>query len=265
MDSNLSGIDHQAPSQEYSFATCGMTDASSMTRLQARRSQAEQLALRPIHALLHESERVTNDLARSFVVILIVERVNALRVIRQSERDTNLVELKADGPAGHFEGLNLRLYNAKVRVLGADVLTASLAPADALLGAAYRSVSSAASAHNWPSQHQPGDSQLLFRDADDFTEMLLLLDRVEHECRDCFARNRETHLGSSALPASIRRVIFLSETRRADDCPIDPVVTHDFLHGTRIAHVISKDKTDDPIGDTGKVRGSRENNESLHS
>src|SRR5499425_3781342 len=25
----------------------------------------------------------------------------------------NLVELKADGPAGHFEGLNLRLYNPK--------------------------------------------------------------------------------------------------------------------------------------------------------
>jgi len=27
----------------------------------------------------------------------------------------NLVELKADGPAGHFEGLNLRLYNAESR------------------------------------------------------------------------------------------------------------------------------------------------------
>jgi hypothetical protein len=71
-----------------------------------------------------------------------------------------------------------------------------------------------------------GDSQLLFRDADDFTEMFVLLDRVEHECRDCFARNRESHLGSSAVAASIRRVIFPSETRRADYCPIDPVVTH---------------------------------------
>src|SRR5258705_2169909 len=27
----------------------------------------------------------------------------------------NLVELKADGPAGHFEGLNLRLYNPESR------------------------------------------------------------------------------------------------------------------------------------------------------
>jgi hypothetical protein len=27
----------------------------------------------------------------------------------------NLVELSADGPAGHFEGLNLRLYNSQAR------------------------------------------------------------------------------------------------------------------------------------------------------
>src|SRR5213592_1906996 len=38
---------------------------------------------------LHESKRVANDLARSFVVILIVEGVNALGVIRQSERDVS--------------------------------------------------------------------------------------------------------------------------------------------------------------------------------
>src|SRR5262245_22747458 len=38
---------------------------------------------------LHESKRATNDLTRSFVVILIVERMNALRVICQSERDVS--------------------------------------------------------------------------------------------------------------------------------------------------------------------------------
>src|SRR5262249_10860668 len=38
---------------------------------------------------LHESKRATDNLTRSFVVILIVERVNPLRVIRQSERDVS--------------------------------------------------------------------------------------------------------------------------------------------------------------------------------
>src|SRR5262249_43601146 len=38
---------------------------------------------------LHESKRVTNNLTRSFIVILIVERVNALRMICQSECDVS--------------------------------------------------------------------------------------------------------------------------------------------------------------------------------
>src|SRR5215468_4033328 len=38
---------------------------------------------------LHELKRATNDLTRSFVVILIVERVNALRVICKGERDVS--------------------------------------------------------------------------------------------------------------------------------------------------------------------------------
>lgn len=34
--------------------------------------------------------------------------------------------------------------------------------------------------------------------------MFLLLDRVEHECRNCFTGQSETHLGSSAFPAKAR-------------------------------------------------------------
>src|SRR5215831_19698279 len=36
---------------------------------------------------VHESKRVANDLARSVVVVLIVEAVNTLRVVRQSQCD----------------------------------------------------------------------------------------------------------------------------------------------------------------------------------
>src|SRR5205814_2440037 len=57
-----------------------------------------------------------------------------------------------------------------------------------------------------------GELQKLFRDAHDFTKMFLLIERVEHECRNRFAGQRETHLGRGTLPTSIARVVFLSET-----------------------------------------------------
>jgi hypothetical protein len=37
--------------------------------------------------ILHERNRAVNDLARSIVIVLIVETVNALRMIHQGERD----------------------------------------------------------------------------------------------------------------------------------------------------------------------------------
>src|SRR5215471_1938443 len=109
------------------------------------------------------------------------------------------------------------------------------------------------------------NSKNLFRDAHNFLKMFFLLDSVEHECCNRFARKSETHLGSGTFLASISRVFFLGETWRAGDRPVEPAAMDDSFHGKRIAHVISKDKSNDPIGNTGEMRGSRENNEPFHS
>src|SRR5437660_7835067 len=105
----------------------------------------------------------------------------------------------------------------------------------------------------------------LFRDANNLVKMFLLLDRVEHECRNRFAGQRETHLGRGTLPPSIARVVFLSETWRPSNRPVEAAGLHNFFHGTRIAHVTAQNKTDDSIGNTRKMCGSRENEQPLHS
>src|SRR6266550_9451033 len=87
--------------------------------------------------------------------------------------------------------------------------------------------------------------------------MFLLLDRIEHERRNRFAGKRKTSSGSRTFPASIRCVLFLRETRRTSDRPVETVVLHDFLHGKRIAHMISQDKTDNSIGYTREMRCSQ--------
>src|SRR2546430_13944563 len=107
--------------------------------------------------------------------------------------------------------------------------------------------------------------QQLFRDAYDFVKIFLLLDRVEHKCRERFAGKSETHLGRGTLPASIGRVVFLSETWRSGDCPVETASLHNFFHGTRIAHMTAQDKTDDSIGNPGKMRCCRKNEQALHS
>src|SRR5437667_1282793 len=110
-----------------------------------------------------------------------------------------------------------------------------------------------------------GELQQLFRNAYDFVKMFLLLDRVEHECRNRFAGQSETHFRSGALPASIGGIVLLGETWRPCNRPVETAVSHDFFHGERIAHVISEDETHNPIGNAGKVRGSRENDQPLHA
>src|SRR5438874_605203 len=110
-----------------------------------------------------------------------------------------------------------------------------------------------------------GELQQLFCDAYDFVKMFLLLDRVEHKCRDRFAGQSETHFRSGALPASIGGIVLLGETWRPCNRPVETAVSHDFFHGERIAHVISEDETHNPIGNAGKVRGSRENDQPLHA
>src|SRR5437899_11756622 len=97
---------------------------------------------------------------------------------------------------------------------------------------------------------------MAIRNAHDFLKMFLLLDRIEHERCHCFPGKRETSSGSSTFPASIRCVLLLRETRRTSDCPVETVVLHDFLHGKRIAHMISQDKIDNPIGYTWEMRCS---------
>src|SRR5438874_1370691 len=106
---------------------------------------------------------------------------------------------------------------------------------------------------------------MLFRDANDFLKMFLLLDRVEHECRNCFPRYAEAHLGSSAFPASVAHVFFLSKAWRTSDRPIKTAALHDLFHGERITHVLSQDEVDDPIRNTGKMRGCRKNDEPFHT
>src|SRR5262249_31775983 len=93
----------------------------------------------------------------------------------------------------------------------------------------------------------------------------LLLDRGDHKCRNRFARETETHLGSGTFAASIGRVFSLGETWRAGDCPVEPAALNHFFHGKRIAPVISKDKTDNAIGNSREVCCSRENNDPFHS
>jgi hypothetical protein len=95
--------------------------------------------------------------------------------------------------------------------------------------------------------------------------MFLLFDRVEHECRNRFAGESETHFRSSAFPTSIGRVIFLSETWRPRDRPVETAGLHDFFHRTRITHVVSQDEADNAIGNTGKMGGSRKNQQPLYA
>src|SRR5262249_28714553 len=95
--------------------------------------------------------------------------------------------------------------------------------------------------------------------------MFFLLDRVEHKRRNRFAGETETHLGSGTFAASIGRIFFLGETWRAGGCPVEPAAMNDLFHGKRIAHVISKHKTDNSIGNTREMRRSRENNDPFHS
>src|SRR6266481_8598236 len=68
----------------------------------------------------------------------------------------------------------------------------------------------------------------LFRDADDFVDVFVLLDHVEHERRNCFARKRETHFRRSGFATSVSQVIILCETRRPGDGPVQAVGSHDF-------------------------------------
>src|SRR4029450_192906 len=94
------------------------------------------------------------------------------------------------------------------------------------------------------------------RDTHDFVDTFLLLDRVEHERCNRFAGESETHLRSSILPASIGCVVFLSETWRTGDRPIQTATLHNFFHGKRIAHVVSHDEAGNSVGDTGEMRCS---------
>src|SRR2546430_220287 len=95
--------------------------------------------------------------------------------------------------------------------------------------------------------------------------MLLLLDRVEYECCNRFAGQSETQLGGGALPTAVSRVFFLGETWRPGDRPVEAAGLHDLLHGKRIAHVVSHDETGDPIGNTGRVRRRRKNEQPLYA
>src|SRR5436853_5022832 len=94
--------------------------------------------------------------------------------------------------------------------------------------------------------------------------MFLLLDRVEHECRNRFAGQTETHLGRGTLPAAIGGIVLLGETWRPCNRPVETAVLHDFFHGKRIAHMISEDETHNPIGNSRKMRGSRKNEQPLY-
>src|SRR5438034_424682 len=69
----------------------------------------------------------------------------------------------------------------------------------------------------------------------------------------------------SAPPASIGDIVLLGETWRTGDRPVETTVSHDFFHGERIAHVISEDETDNPIGNSREMRSSRENDQPLHA
>src|SRR6266403_1880889 len=95
--------------------------------------------------------------------------------------------------------------------------------------------------------------------------MFLLLDRVEHECRNRFAGQSETHFRSGAFPASIGRVFFPSETWRAGDCPVETTASYDFFHFKRITHVVSQDEADDAIGNARKMRGSGKNEQPFYA
>src|SRR4051794_39642670 len=48
-----------------------------------------------------------------------------------------------------------------------------------------------------------GTLRWLFRDPDDFVDVFMLLDRVEYECRNCFARKREAHFRRSAIATPV--------------------------------------------------------------
>ena len=106
---------------------------------------------------------------------------------------------------------------------------------------------------------------MLFRDANDFLKMFLLLDRIEHECRNRVAGHSEAHLGRSVFPASIGRLFFLGETGRTSNRPVKTAAFDDFFHGKRITHVVSQDEPDDAIGNTWKMRGSRKYHEPFHA
>src|SRR5438132_593437 len=69
----------------------------------------------------------------------------------------------------------------------------------------------------------------------------------------------------SAPAALIGLVLVLSKTRRTGNRPIEIARLHDFFHGKRIAHVVLHDKTGNPIGNSGKMRRRRENDQPFHS
>src|SRR2546427_3794278 len=95
------------------------------------------------------------------------------------------------------------------------------------------------------------------RDTDDFVNVFLLFDRVQHERSNGFARQCETHLGRGTFPASISHGIFLSETRGPCDRPVETVGLDDCLHRKRVTHVISHDETRDSIRNPREMRRRR--------
>src|SRR5206468_10091390 len=82
--------------------------------------------------------------------------------------------------------------------------------------------------------------------------MFLLLDGIEHECCNRFAGQTETHPGRGTLPASIGEVVFLSETRRTGDCPVEPATLHDFFHCQRSRIWFRRIKLTIRLGTPGK-------------
>src|SRR5207244_12795870 len=94
------------------------------------------------------------------------------------------------------------------------------------------------------------------RYAYDFVRMFLSLDRVEHECCNRCAGETTTCLGCGTLPAAIGGIVLLGETWRPCDRPVKTAILQDFVHGKRIAHVISQNKTDNAIWDAREMRCS---------
>src|SRR6266545_4124128 len=80
--------------------------------------------------------------------------------------------------------------------------------------------------------------------------MFLLLDCVEHECRNRFAGQRETHPGSGTFPAAIGRIVLLGETWRPCNCPVETAVSEDEAHN--------------PIGNSREMCRGRKNEQPVY-